>query len=62
MNYIEQFMDDNDIKINEEFYVIDENGEKYTVAQLSEKTGIGYEKLRLAYHKGNIMNIIQEVK
>lgn len=28
MNYIKQFMKDNDIKINEEFYVIDENGEK----------------------------------
>lgn len=28
MNYIEQFMKDNDIKINEEFYVIDENGKK----------------------------------
>ena len=28
MNYIEQFMKDNDIKINEEFYVIDENGTK----------------------------------
>lgn len=28
MNYIKQFMKDNDIKINEEFYVIDENGKK----------------------------------
>ena len=28
MNYIEQFMKDNDIKIDEEFYVIDENGTK----------------------------------
>ena len=28
MNYIEQFMDDNRIKVNEEFYVIDENGDK----------------------------------
>ena len=28
MNYIEQFMKDNDIKIDEEFYVIDENGKK----------------------------------
>ena len=28
MNYIEQFMKDNDIKIDEEFYVIDEKGEK----------------------------------
>lgn len=40
----------------------DLTGEKYTVAQLSEKTGIGYEKLRFAYHKGNIMNIIHEVE
>ena len=31
MNYIEQFMKDNDIKINEEFYVIDENGIKIGV-------------------------------
>ena len=28
MNYIEQFMKDNDIKIDEEFYVINEEGEK----------------------------------
>lgn len=28
MNYIEQFMKDNDIEVNEEFYVIDENGTK----------------------------------
>ena len=28
MNYIEQFMKDNDIKIDEEFYVINEKGEK----------------------------------
>ena len=28
MNYIKQFMKDNDIKINEEFYVINEEGEK----------------------------------
>ena len=28
MNYIEQFMKDNDIEVNEEFYVIDENGKK----------------------------------
>ena len=28
MNYIEQFLKDNDIKIDEEFYVIDENGTK----------------------------------
>lgn len=28
MNYIERFMKDNDIKIDEEFYVIDENGTK----------------------------------
>lgn len=42
--------------------IVDINGEKYTVAQLSEKTGIGYEKLRLAYHKDNIMNIMQEVE
>ena len=28
MNYIEKFMKDNDIKIDEEFYVIDENGTK----------------------------------
>lgn len=41
--------------------IVNINGEKYTVAQLSEKTGIGYEKLRSAYHKGNIMNIIHEV-
>ena len=26
MNYIEQFMEDNDIEINEEFYVLNENG------------------------------------
>ena len=31
MNYIEQFMKDNDIKIDEEFYVIDENGIKIGV-------------------------------
>ena len=29
MNYIEQFMKDNDIKIDEEFYVINEKGDKY---------------------------------
>ena len=28
MNYIEQFMQDNNIEVNEEFYVIDENGTK----------------------------------
>lgn len=28
MNYIEQFMKDNGIEVNEEFYVIDENGTK----------------------------------
>lgn len=28
MNYIKKFMDDNGIEINQEFYVIDENGEK----------------------------------
>lgn len=28
MNYIEQLMKDNGIEVNEEFYVIDENGEK----------------------------------
>ena len=28
MNYIEQFMKDNDIEVNEEFYVINEEGEK----------------------------------
>lgn len=28
MNYIEQFMKDNGIEVNEEFYVIDENGKK----------------------------------
>lgn len=28
MNYIEQFMKDNDIEVNEEFYVTDEKGEK----------------------------------
>lgn len=28
MNYIEQFMKDNEIEVNEEFYVIDENGKK----------------------------------
>ena len=28
MNYIEQFLKDNDIEVNEEFYVIDENGTK----------------------------------
>ena len=28
MNYIKKFMDDNGIEVNEEFYVIDENGEK----------------------------------
>ena len=28
MNYIEQFMKDNGIEVNEQFYVIDENGEK----------------------------------
>lgn len=28
MNYIENFMKDNDIEVNEEFYVIDENGTK----------------------------------
>ena len=28
MNYIEQFMQDNNLEVNEEFYVIDENGEK----------------------------------
>ena len=28
MNYIEQFMKDNDIEVNEEFYVIDENDKK----------------------------------
>lgn len=28
MNYIERFMKDNDIEVNEEFYVIDENGKK----------------------------------
>lgn len=28
MNYIENFMKDNDIEVNEEFYVIDENGKK----------------------------------
>lgn len=28
MNYIEQFMKDNDIEVNEEFYVIDKNGTK----------------------------------
>ena len=28
MNYIEQFMKNNGIEVNEEFYVIDENGTK----------------------------------
>lgn len=28
MNYIEKFMKDNDIKIDEEFYVINEKGDK----------------------------------
>ena len=28
MNYIEQFMKDNDIKIDEEFYVLNENGDR----------------------------------
>ena len=28
MNYIEQFMDDNGIEVNEEFYVINEKGDK----------------------------------
>lgn len=28
MNYIEQFMKDNDIEVNEEFYVINKNGKK----------------------------------
>ena len=28
MNYIKKFMDDNGLEINQEFYVIDENGEK----------------------------------
>ena len=28
MNYIEQFMKDNDIKIDEEFYVVNENGDR----------------------------------
>lgn len=28
MNYIKKFMDDNGIEVNEEFYVIDENGKK----------------------------------
>ena len=28
MNYIKKFMDDNGIEVNEEFYVIDENGTK----------------------------------
>ena len=28
MNYIEQLMKDNEIEVNEQFYVIDENGEK----------------------------------
>lgn len=28
MNYIEQFMKNNEIEVNEEFYVIDENGKK----------------------------------
>lgn len=28
MNYIEQFMEDNNLEVNEEFYVIDENGTK----------------------------------
>ena len=28
MNYIEQFMKDNDIKIDEEFYVVNKNGDR----------------------------------
>ena len=30
MNYIEQFMKNNDIEVNEEFYVINDKGEKCT--------------------------------
>lgn len=28
MNYIKKFMDDNGIEVNEEFYVINEKGDK----------------------------------
>lgn len=30
MNYIKKFMDDNDVEVNEEFYVINDKGEKCT--------------------------------
>ena len=34
MNYIEQFMEDNDIEINEEFYVVNLNG--YRIAKFKD--------------------------
>ena len=37
MNYIEQFMKDNDIKIDEEFYVIDDKGEKIKHSYYDER-------------------------
>ena len=50
MNYIEQFMQDNDIKIDEEFYVFNERGVK--IQQYTEERGKYQEKFYFNEYMG----------